>query len=109
VVLDFASTADDLSVTALDARGAPVRWRRSGRDVRLLADGVEAALPGGSELAAMLRHFREVAAGDAAPLATGADAIDVAATARAAIDALAAAGAPFERPGAPRHVASRAL
>jgi len=57
----------------------------------------------------MFAQFRDVVLGTAAPVTTLENAVDVMRTAQRAIDALAAAGAPFERPNAPKHVASRQL
>ena len=47
--------------------------------------------------------------GKAEPGATLDEALDVMRTARRVVDAVAAEGAPFERPNAPKHVASRAV
>jgi hypothetical protein len=55
----------------------------------------------------MLANFRDVVLGKAEPVTTLEAALAVMQTTRRVIDALAAAGAPFERPTAPRHVASR--
>jgi hypothetical protein len=57
----------------------------------------------------MLANFRDAVLGTASPATTLEDALDVMRTAQRAVDALAAAGAPFERPNAPTHVASRQL
>jgi hypothetical protein len=57
----------------------------------------------------MLINFRAAVLGEAPPAATLDEAIDVMRNSRAVVDALAQAGAPFERPQAPRHVKSRGI
>lgn len=59
--------------------------------------------------ARMLAHFREIAAGRAAPILDAPRLVRVVALARDALDALEAAGVRFRRPGEPRHAASRAF
>lgn len=90
VELDFTARAEETTL----ARG-PLAWRRAG--------------PGVGDAARMLARFCEVARGEAAPLLTPADARDHLAATLDALDALDAAGAPFERPDAPRHARSPAL
>ncbi|MCB9593112.1 MAG: radical SAM protein [Sandaracinaceae bacterium] len=80
------------------------RWARRGREIRV--DGEPVETRAGAE-EAMLAAFRDaVVAGRSAPvpLAVG-NAIEEAA--RDLVEAFAAAGAPLNRPGAPRHSASR--
>lgn len=85
-------------------------WRRAGRDVSLRVHGAEVAVAReGSDLARMLAHFREVVRGRAAPLVTPSDGLHALSATHAAIAALDAAGAPFDRAEAPRHVATPAL
>ncbi|MBK9030474.1 MAG: hypothetical protein IPL61_03900 [Myxococcales bacterium] len=98
------------AVDALIVGAAGAHWRRDGRVPTLTIDGAARAVPrDGGELERMLRGFhRAVRDGGPAPIA----AEDGAAVMRltvAAVDALAAAGAPLDRASAPRHAASSAL
>lgn len=112
ILIDFTATADETWLTRRrGAADAAARiWRRSGPETSLRIDDREVIVPrDGNDLARMLAHFRDVVLGKAAPLVSPRQALDVMRAARAAVEALAAAGAPFERPNAPRHVASPVL
>jgi hypothetical protein len=100
LVLEFGAPADELEVR----RGALV-WLRRGSVVTLDGAPVE---PRQSELAALLDAFGAAARGGA-PTVTVDDGVAVVDLAHAAVAAMERAGALFERPGAPRHAASRGL
>ena len=110
-MIDFAAAVDDDTITR-HASGdvGEVTWRRAGRELTLTtAAGVRPVEHDGNEVQRMLLAFHDAALGRARPAATLAEALDVMRAARRVVDALAAAGAPFDRPNAPKHVASRAL
>ncbi len=112
VELDFAAVRDDLALARRARFGdePEMLWRRAGREVSLRVRGADASVPReGSDLSRMLAHFREVVRGRAEPLVTPTDGLEALRAARAAVEALEAAGAPFDRAEAPRHVASPAL
>jgi len=109
VVVEFrARTEEDLVGTT--SGGRETVWRRSGPAVSITSDGrsrpVESS---GNDVERMLANFRDVVLGKAQPATDLGAAIDVMRTAKAAIEALEESGAPFERRGAPKHVASRSL
>ncbi|MFT3769685.1 MAG: radical SAM protein [Minicystis sp.] len=109
ILLDFTASVDETTLTRKrSAVEAPATtWRRSGPATTLRIDDREVPVPReGNDLARMLAHFRDVVLGKVKPLVSPQDALDVMRAARAAIEALDAAGAPFDRPNAPRHVAS---
>ena len=112
IVLEFAA-AEEEDILSVRERAAPATsrtWRRSGRDTTIDFGGTTRPVESsGSDIECMLANFRDVILGNAEPAATLDDAIDVMRTARAVVDALSEAGTPFERPNAPRHVASRSL
>lgn len=103
-----ARTEEDLLATTVGGREAV--WRRNGPEITISTNGtphpVEAR---GNDIQAMLANFRDALLDKVSPVTNLDDAIDVMRTASAAIDALADDGAPFERRGAPKHVASRSL
>lgn len=107
VRLEFATNVDLLSITALRPDGE-VEWRRSGRSTTLVHAGqtreVESS---GSELERMLTHFRDVVLGRDRPRIDGRQGLELMRAVAACLAALDEAGAPFERQGAPKHVASR--
>ncbi len=106
--LDFRAAQDELMLATTDAQGHERLWHRTGGAI--VAGPREAPRPverEGSDSERMLARFRDVVLGRAAPSATVADALDVMRTVRAAIAALEAAGAPFDRASAPVHVATR--
>jgi molybdenum cofactor biosynthesis enzyme MoaA/predicted dehydrogenase len=112
VVLDMDAALEEDVIARRDAdrRESEQVWRRQGRATTIAsAAGVRAVEAHGNDVQRMLANFRDVVLGRAAPATTLADALDVMRTARRAVDALEAAGAPFERPNAPKHVASRSL
>jgi molybdenum cofactor biosynthesis enzyme MoaA/predicted dehydrogenase len=112
VVLDFAAAAEEdvLVRRDLDRSDSEHVWHRQGRAVSIANSvGVRAIAAQGNDIECMLANFRDVVLGKAEPVTTLAAALAVMQTARRVIDALAAAGAPFEHPNAPRHVASRIL
>jgi MoaA/NifB/PqqE/SkfB family radical SAM enzyme/predicted dehydrogenase len=112
ITIDFAAAADEdaVSLRDLDVPGTEREWRRSGREVTIREGAaVRTVESRGSDAACMLANFRDVVLGTAPPATTLDDALDVMRTAAAAVDAIAAAGAPFERRTAPRHVASPEL
>jgi hypothetical protein len=112
VVLDFAAAAEEdlLSRRDLDSSDSEHVWHRQGRAVTITNAGtVRAVETQGNDIQGMLANFRDVVLGKAQPVTTLEAALAVMQTARAVIEALSAGGAPFERPTAPRHVASRPL
>jgi molybdenum cofactor biosynthesis enzyme MoaA/predicted dehydrogenase len=111
VTLDFASAVEDDLLTRCEGNvGGERTWRRQGRIITITdAAGVRPVEAAGNDVERMLANFRDVVLGEAAPGASLDEAIDVMRTARRVVDAVAAAGAPFERPSAPKHVASPAL
>src|SRR5262249_13406183 len=112
ITLDFTATVEEDSL-ARRTDGAPDServWRRQGRATTIAdAAGVRTVEPRGSDVERMLAHFRDVVLGKSTPGITLDEAIDAMRTPRLAVEAVGAAGAPFERPNAPRHVSSRAL
>src|SRR5205823_4391144 len=101
---------DVLSRRDADAPEDEHVWRRQGRTTTIrTAAGVRAVEGRGSDVQRMLANFRDCILGVAPAGATLEEAIDVMRTARRVVEAVAAAGAPFERPNAPHHTASRAL
>lgn len=112
ISLDFTATAEETRMVRRAHAGDPpaMTWRRSGPVTSLRIGDAEVAVPrDGSDVERMLAHFRDVVLGKATPRVSAAQALDVMRATRAAIDALDAAGAPFDRVNAPRHVASAAL
>jgi predicted dehydrogenase len=99
-----------LTRTESGARETEHVWRRQGREITISnAAGRRAVESQGSDVERMLANFRDVVLGKALPGATLEDALDVMRTARRVVEALAAAGAPFDRPNAPRHTLSREM
>jgi predicted dehydrogenase len=112
IVLDLAAALEEdvLSRGELGAPASEQVWRRQGRTITITsADGVRTVEARGNDVQRMLANFRDVVLGLAPPGASLEEAIDVMRTARRVVEALSDAGAPFDRPNAPRHVASRAL
>lgn len=106
VTWTLAGVADALHVAA-----PGVRWRRDGRVPSLELDGAPRPLARtGGELEVMLRGFAEtVRTGTVPSGASGDDGLAAMRLTAAAVDALAAAGAPLTRATAPRHAATPAL
>jgi MoaA/NifB/PqqE/SkfB family radical SAM enzyme len=103
---------------ALALRAGPVHWHRVDRAITLdLGAGAAPVERRGGEVPAMLAAFRDwlrarATAPIGAPVQAPVRAIDGAEVMRATrlvLDAMADAGAPFVRPGSPRHAASRSL
>lgn len=112
ITLDFTGSVEEDVLTCAEstAPDKQTTWRRQGRTLTLSdGNGTRTLEARGSDVECMLAGFRDVVLGKAPPTATVDEAIDIMTTARRAVDAVAAAGAPFERPQAPRHHASRAL
>ena len=112
LVLDFAAAVEEdvLRVQCGDDEESRVEWRRRDRAVSVAdAQGTRAVESRGSDVERMLVNFCDVVLGEAEPATTLAAAVDVMSTARRVIEAVEAAGAPFDRRNAPRHVASREL
>jgi MoaA/NifB/PqqE/SkfB family radical SAM enzyme/predicted dehydrogenase len=112
ILLDLVATVDEATLTRRRSAADPpaMTWRRAGPSTSVRVGETEVPVPrDGSDLERMLAHFRDVVLGKARPMVALADGLDVMRAARVAIEALDAAGAPFDRPGAPRHVASAAL
>ncbi len=98
------------AVDALIVRASGVDWRRDGRVPALTIDGATRPLAkGGGELERMLRGFHRAVRDRTPPPIAADDGAVVMRLTLAAVDALAAAGAPLARATAPRHVASPAL
>lgn len=112
LTIDFTAAAEE-DALAVGERGDAtheVRWRRQGPSITITEGGVARPVERrGNDVQRMLANFRDVVLGAAEPAATVDEAVDIMRTAHAVVDAVAAAGAPFERPNAPVHVASRAL
>jgi predicted dehydrogenase len=110
ITFDFTSAIEEDALTVRDASGGERVWRRQGRQITISdASGVRDVERQGNDVQRMLANFRDVVLGKAEPAATPEEALDVMRTARRVVEAVDAAGAPFERPNAPKHVASRAL
>jgi MoaA/NifB/PqqE/SkfB family radical SAM enzyme/predicted dehydrogenase len=110
ITFDFTSAIEEDTLAVRDAAGGERIWRRQGRQITIGdASGVRDVERQGNDVQRMLANFRDVVLGKAEPAATLEEALDVMRTARRAVEAVDAAGAPFERPNAPKHVASRAL
>jgi MoaA/NifB/PqqE/SkfB family radical SAM enzyme/predicted dehydrogenase len=112
VTLDYTASVEEDALARREgdtAAGEHV-WRRQGRSTTITdAAGVRTVEADGNDVQRMLANFRDVVRGHAEPGATLDEALEVMRTARRVVDAVAAAGAPFERPHAPKHVASRAV
>jgi predicted dehydrogenase/MoaA/NifB/PqqE/SkfB family radical SAM enzyme len=109
MLLDYSGAIDETSLSARAHADAPPSrsWRRAGRELTVRVDDRDVSpRGGGSDKERMLGHFRDVVLGRERPLVTPAEALDVMRAARRAIEALDAAGAPFDRPNAPKHVAN---
>lgn len=112
LALDFTAAADEtwLLRRARPADAPAMIWRRTGHRASLRMGDRDLPVPrDGNDVERMLAHFRDVVLGRAAPRVTAAQALDVMRATVAAVAALGAAGAPFDRVDAPRHVASPAL
>ncbi len=110
VVLDFAAGSEEDTLRRTASGDRSVTWRRAGRSISIEdSEGSRALEPNGSDDVRMLGNFRDVILGAAKPGANAQDALDVMISGWRVLDALASAGAPFERSQAPRHVASREL
>lgn len=112
LVLDFTATVEEDAFSRGDPgiAGSECTWRRQGRAITISdAAGLRAVERRGSDVQRMLENFRDTVLGVAQPVATVFDAPDIMHTALRVVEAVAAAGAPFERPTAPKHVASRDL
>lgn len=109
VSVDFLSARDETILTRRASPGGAVgaRWGRAGHRARVELDGraIEHG-ESGDDLSRLLGHFRDVVLGRAAPRLTAADGRDALLGALAAVAALESSGAPFDRPNAPRHVAT---
>jgi hypothetical protein len=112
LILDCAAASEE-DVVAVREDGVPdseLTWRRHGRNTSIqTATGVRAVERHGNDVQNMLARFRDFVLGTGAPAATLEEAIDVMRTARNIVEALEAAGAPFDRVTAPRHVKSPSL
>lgn len=107
---DFSASGDSLSLSSTPADGHDLVWRRREREVTLTAGGVAVPVERrGSDIEQMLEAFRLAVTGEAPAPSTPDEALGVMAATDACVEALGQAGAPFERPNAPRHVASRAI
>jgi predicted dehydrogenase/MoaA/NifB/PqqE/SkfB family radical SAM enzyme len=110
LLLDFAATTEELSlkVEPADSSRPTKQWKRAGREISILVGGQQVPVRSeGGEHELMIAHFRDVVLGRAKAKTTAADALDLMRAGRLCIEALEAAGAPFDRPNAPKHVASR--
>lgn len=110
IELDFTAIFDEVQVTrrARDEEPPSAIWRRRGPHTHLELEGVARDAPrSGSDVQRMLAHFRDVALGDDASKITLAEGLRVLVAVHATLDALDAAGAPFERAESPRHARSR--
>lgn len=110
VLFDFASSTDSLFIST-SGRGSERAWRREGRQTTLAVDGHERVVErAGNDTERMLRQFRDIVLGSATQEAPSAEeGLWVMRTVRQLLESLERAGAPFIRPNAPKHVASRAL
>ena len=112
MVLEFAASREEdiLNVSEVDDPASEVVWSRLGRETTLSdGRGVRAVGARGSDIGNMLANFRDVVLQDASPMTNMSDALDVMRSTENVVDAVEAAGAPFNRNSAPRHVASREL
>lgn len=112
ILLDYTAAHEEDALARRPADGGTDGhvWRRQGREITITdADGVHVVEREGNDIQRMLANFRDVVLGKAKAGATLDEALEVMRTARGVVNALDAAGAPFERPNAPKHVASRAL
>lgn len=110
IELDFTASFDETQVTrrARAEEHPRAAWRRRGPHAHTELDGVEITAPrSGSDVQRMLAHFRAVALGEETSKITLAEGLRVLVAVHAALDALDAAGAPFERAESPRHARSR--
>jgi MoaA/NifB/PqqE/SkfB family radical SAM enzyme/predicted dehydrogenase len=107
---DFDAGEDETILSGKTGAGQTTRWWRTGREVGLEVGAERREVPrGGGELTCMVAAFRDAVLGTTPPAASAGEALDAQRAAKAVIEALATAGAPFDRVGAPRHVASPAL
>lgn len=101
VVLELGAPLDELLV----ARADDV-WRRQGATIRVGGRELERSA---SDVGALLAAAARVVTASLEHEAACVDGLAVLSLAEASVDALAAAGAPFARAGAPRRVASRPI
>ena len=99
---------------AVAGRRVELAWTLSAVSETRIAAGArawlrEGPLETGAELRGMLEAFRDAVLGLRPPMASVADALSILRVTHAWVAALEASGAPFRRPGAPKHVASRGL
>ncbi len=109
ILLDFLASAEEDILTVEDraVHSSGRVWRREGRRTTLQdSSGVRVIEPRGNDVQCMLANFRDVLLGLATPGCTLDDAIGIMRTARSIVEALEESGAPFDRLGGPRHVAS---
>jgi len=112
ITMDFTAAIEEDVCTVGDVSrpASEIVWRRQGPSTTITdSGGTRPVERRGNDVQCMLIDFREVVLGNAAPSATVEEAIDIMRTAYAIVSAVEAAGAPFERPNAPVHVASAAL
>lgn len=102
VTLDFDASVEELLVD--DGERS---WRRFGREVRVRDQSLWTRVDAATEDEAMLSHFRQVALGLEAPAIGLADAVEAMRAVELTMEALDGLGVAFQRPNAPRHVASR--
>jgi cyclic pyranopterin phosphate synthase len=110
LLLDFASTVEDdrLSRTVPGEPVVEMTWRRSGGSTTLAtATSVRPVPSDGNDSVRMLARFRDLVLGKDGLYATAPEALAVMRATRLVLEALEAAGAPFDRSKAPKHVASK--
>lgn len=109
--LDFTAAEDELSlVVGNSATTRDASWRRRGRVIAVERNGkVQTGHGEGSEISRMLVAFRDLVLGRDSRGATAEQALSVMRTCDVVLEALEAAGAPFQRAGRPKHVASPSL
>ncbi len=109
ITLDYTGTVEEDILSVRESGSHDERtWRREGPRITI-ADrgGVREVERRGNDVQRMLANFRDFALGKAAAGATIDESLDIMRTAGRAVEAFAAAGAPFKRATAPKHVATR--
>ncbi len=113
VTLDYsAAVEEDLLTLRQKAQASDESrertWRRQGPTITIADQtGVREVERRGNDVQRMLANFRDFVLGDAEPAATIDESIEIMRTAQNVVEAFAAAGAPFKRATAPKHVATR--
>jgi predicted dehydrogenase len=110
ITLDYTGAVEEDILSLRESAAAEERtWRRQGPSITIAEGGaIREVERRGSDVQRMLASFRDFALGKVEAGATIDESIDIMRTAGRVVEAFDAAGAPFKRASAPKHVATRA-